>query len=57
LLVTTGTNENLYLSGRNIKNLQVVPVGSLNALDVIACENVILGDVELVKQIEEAVAK
>jgi large subunit ribosomal protein L4 len=55
LLITDGTNENIYLSGRNIRDLRVVTIASLNALDVVGSEHVVLADKNLVKKLEEAV--
>ena len=57
LLVTDGNNTNLFLSGRNIPNLQIAPIASLNAYDVLVSENVILGTKDLVGKLEEAVAQ
>ena len=55
LLVITGEDRNLYLSGRNIKNLEVLPVSQLNAASIVRNDTVILGTSELVQKIEEAV--
>lgn len=55
LFVMEALDHNLYLSGRNIKNLSMIPFSQLNAYDVVQSENVILGNVELVKKLEEAV--
>jgi large subunit ribosomal protein L4 len=55
LLVTDGTNENVYLSGRNIRDVKVVTISSLNALDVVSSDNIVLVDSNLVKKLEEAV--
>lgn len=55
LLVTDGSNENIYLSGRNIQDVKVVTISSLNALDVVRSENIVLVDRNLVKKLEEAV--
>jgi large subunit ribosomal protein L4 len=56
LLVIDGSNKNVYLSGRNIKNCSVKPVSELNALDVIGNDAVVFGAEDLLGKIEEAVA-
>jgi large subunit ribosomal protein L4 len=56
LLITDGGNENVFLSARNLRDLRVVPVSSLNALDIANSDNVVLADKSLVKKLEEAVA-
>jgi large subunit ribosomal protein L4 len=55
LLVVDPANKNVYLSGRNIKNLKVRPVSEINALDILNSENIIFGAQELVRKVEEAV--
>lgn len=57
LLVIDEGQRSTYLSARNIKNLCVKPVSQINAYDVLGCENVIFGSEDLVKKVEEAVAK
>lgn len=57
LLIVDPANKNVYLSGRNIKNLRVRPVSEINALDVLTSENIIFGAQDLVKKVEEAVNK
>jgi len=56
LLITNGEGKNIYLSGRNIKNLKVRPISEINAYDVLNSENIIFGNVNLVEKIEEVVA-
>jgi large subunit ribosomal protein L4 len=56
LLIVNGLNKNVYLSSRNIKNLEIKPVNELNALDVLHSENIIFGDESLIGKMEEAVA-
>jgi large subunit ribosomal protein L4 len=56
LLVVEGSNKNVYLSGRNIKNCSVKPVSEINALDVMNNETVIFGAESLLGKIQEAVA-
>ena len=55
LLIIDPANKNVYLSGRNIKNLHVRPVSEINALDIINSENIIFGAQDLVRKVEEAV--
>jgi large subunit ribosomal protein L4 len=56
LLVIDLASKNVYLSGRNIKNLTVKPVSEINAYDVLNNDAIIFGSEEIVKKIEEAVA-
>jgi large subunit ribosomal protein L4 len=55
LLIIDPANKNVYLSGRNIKNLHVRPVSEINALDILHSENIIFGAQDLVRKVEEAV--
>jgi len=55
LMVTDGVQKEMYLSARNIKNVQIMPLKDLNALDIIKNENIILCDKELVGKLEEVV--
>ncbi len=57
LLVIEGSNKNVYLSSRNIKNCSVKPVSEINALDVLSSDTVVFGAEELLGKIEEAVAQ
>jgi large subunit ribosomal protein L4 len=57
LLIVDPTDKNVYLSGRNVKNLDVRPVNEINALDIIKSENIIFGEQGLVKKVEEAVTR
>ncbi len=57
LLIVDGEGgKNLYLSGRNIKDLDVKPVSEINALDIVSSENIIFGGENLISKVEEAVA-
>lgn len=42
LIVTSGVNESLVLSARNIPNVQVLPVGGLNVYDLLRRSTLIL---------------
>jgi large subunit ribosomal protein L4 len=57
LLIVDRGSSTIYLSGRNIPNLAIKPVSEINAYDVIASENIIFGNEQLIGKIEEAVAK
>jgi len=57
LLIVDPADKNVYLSGRNVKNLHIRPVNEINALDIINNENVIFGEQGLVKKVEEAVTR
>jgi large subunit ribosomal protein L4 len=56
LLVIDQAGKNIYLSGRNIKNLTVKPVSEINAYDVISNDAIVFGSEAIVKKIEEAYA-
>jgi len=56
LLVVESAGSNVYLSGRNVRDLDIKPVSEINALDIISNENIILGNSELIGKIEQAVA-
>lgn len=55
LLVTDGVDQELYRCGRNIRDLDIVPLSFLNAAEVLRSDNVILSNKELVGKLEEAV--
>lgn len=57
LIVDNENAKNVYLSGRNIRDIDIRPVAEINALDIISNENVIFGGSGLIAKIEEAVAK
>lgn len=57
LLIVDGDGvNNIYLSGRNIKNLDIKPLCEINALDVIGSENIIFGGETLIGKVQEVVA-
>jgi large subunit ribosomal protein L4 len=56
LLVTAEGSRNVYLSGRNIKNLRVLPISGINAYDVLRSETIVLGAKDLVPRLEQAVS-
>ncbi len=56
LIIDAKENPNVYLSGRNVKCLQVTPVSELTAYDILKNDNIVFGSQELIKKVEEAVA-
>jgi len=52
LLITSKDNQNVYLSGRNIKDVDVKAVQDINAYDVVRASNIIFADESLVGKIE-----
>jgi len=56
LLIISGETKNVYLSGRNIKDLEIRPVSEINAYDILSNENIIFGDERLIGKVQEAVA-
>ena len=56
LLVVSGNDQNVYLSSRNIKNVNVVPVADVSAYDVLNAKNVLFVTEELIKKVEEVVS-
>jgi len=57
LILDNGGVNNVYLSGRNIKGLDIRPVAEINALDIISSDNIIFGGEDLVTKLSEAVTK
>jgi len=57
LIIDTDNTKNIYLSGRNIRDLDVRPINEINALDIISSENIIFGGESLIGKVEQAVAK
>jgi large subunit ribosomal protein L4 len=56
LLVVGSDSKNIYMAGRNVKNLDVKPLSEINAYDVINNENIIFNGEKLIGKIVEAVA-
>ena len=56
LLVVGPGSKNIYIAGRNVKNLDVKPLSEINAYDVINNENIIFDGEKLIGKIAEAVA-
>jgi len=57
LLVVDSADRNIYLSGRNIKNVQIKAVVDLNAYDILSTENIVFSSESLVSKIKEVVAQ
>jgi len=57
LMVIPSVERNVYLSGRNIKNVSVKAVEDVNALDVLVANKILFVSADLIKQLEEVVSK
>jgi large subunit ribosomal protein L4 len=55
LLIIDKDTKNVYLSGRNIRDLEIRPVSEINAYDILRSENIIFGDERLIAKVQEAV--
>jgi len=55
LLLTDGVQKNTYLSGRNIRNLEVLPIADINAYEVLKNDTVVLSGRDLVAKLEQVV--
>ena len=55
LIVTAGSNENVYKSARNIQGVAVLPVNNINVYDLLKFEKLIITK-EAVNKIEEVYA-
>jgi large subunit ribosomal protein L4 len=53
ILDNEGVN-NVYLSSRNIRGLDIRPVAEINALDIISSDNIIFGGEGLITKVEES---
>jgi ribosomal protein L4 len=53
ILDNEGVN-NVYLSSRNIRDLNIRPVAEINALDIISSDNIIFGGEGLITKVEES---
>lgn len=56
LLIIDANAKNIYLSGRNIKDVDIKPVNELCAYDILNNENIIFGNEQLIARVQEAVA-
>jgi len=57
LLVLNADEKNVYLSARNIKDMEIRPVHEITAYDVLKSENIIFGNEQLIAKVQEAVTK
>jgi large subunit ribosomal protein L4 len=57
LLLIGEEDKNLYLSGRNIKNVLIKNVKDVNAHDILSCENVIFSTANLIDTVKEVMTK
>jgi len=55
LLIIDKEGRNVFLSGRNIRDLEIRPVSEINAYDVLTNENIIFADERLIGKVQEAV--
>ena len=55
LIVTAGSNENVYKSARNIEGVTVMPVNNINVYDLLNCKTLMITK-EAVNKIEEVYA-
>lgn len=55
LLIVGNDGKNIYLSARNIKDVQIRPVNEINAYDIMASENIIFADENLIGKVKKAV--
>jgi large subunit ribosomal protein L4 len=56
LLIISQDSRNVYLSGRNLKDVDVKVVNDVNAYDIVRATNIIFTDEGLIGKIEEMVA-
>lgn len=56
LLVIDSDAQNVFLSGRNLKDLDIRPIQELCAYDIMRNENIIFGNERLIEKVQEAVA-
>jgi len=56
LLVDSRENRNLYLGSRNVPNLKMVPVDSVNIYDLLNCEKVVFSKAAII-QMQEVLQK
>src|SRR5690554_7305487 len=55
LLIVDNESQNIYLSGRNIRDLEIKNVSEINAYDILKNENIIFSDEKLVGKVKEVV--
>lgn len=57
LLIIDEGDRNIFLSGRNIKDVQIKPVKEINAYDVLNNENIVFSAENLIEKVKEVVKK
>jgi len=57
LLIIADGDRNIFLSGRNIKNMQVRPVKEINTYDVLSNENIVFSSENLIEKVKEVAKK
>lgn len=57
LFVINKDDRNIYLSGRNIKNVQIKAVTDINTYDILSNENIIFTAENLLTEVKEVVGK
>ena len=57
LLIIGEDDRNIFLSGRNIKNVQIKLVKEINAYDVLNNENIVFSAENLIEKVKEVVKK
>ncbi len=55
LLVIDADEKNVYMSSRNLKDVNVTPVHELCAYDIVRNENIVFGNESLIEKVQEAV--
>lgn len=56
LFIVSGQDKNVYLSSRNLKDVDVKAVADINAYDVIRASNIVFADDALIAKIEEVIS-
>jgi len=57
LLIIDAAAKGIYLSARNIRDMEICPVNELTAYDILKSENIIFGNEQLIGKVQEAVTK
>lgn len=57
LLIIDSSDANVYLAGRNVRDLNVKQISDINVYDILNCDNVIFGSESLIDKVKEVVAQ
>ena len=57
LFIIGENDRNIFLSSRNIKNVQIKPVKEINAYDVLKNENIVFSAENLIEKVKEVIKK